>query len=283
MIRFDDGQLRVLVGDALEQMRTLADGTVNTIITSPPYWGLRDYGQHGQLGQEPTPEGFVDAMVEVFREARRVLRDDGTLWLNLGDTYAKNVAGESSKSLVGIPWRVALALKADGWILRSDIIWAKPAPMPEPVKDRPTKSHEYLFLLAKSERYYYDAEAIQEPAVDPANGHRFGGDKYNDSDGPMNLRGSQYVNTGKRNKRDVWTVPVQPYAGAHFATFPEDLITPCVLAGAPVGGVVLDPFGGSGTTGLVANRHGRRAILVELNPNYAEQILTRNRQSALGL
>ena len=283
MIRFDDGQLRVLVGDAREQMRTLPDATVNTVVTSPPYWGLRDYGQDGQLGQEATPEEFIEAMVDVFREARRVLRDDGTLWLNLGDTYAKNVDGESPKSLVGIPWRVALALKADGWILRSDVIWVKPNPMPEPVKDRPTKSHEYLFLLAKSERYHYDSEAIQEATVDPANGGRFGGEKYNDSDGPIDLRGSQYVNTGKRNKRDVWTVPVQPYVGAHFATFPEDLITPCVLAGAPLGGVVLDPFGGSGTTGVVANRHGRKAILVELNPDYAEQILVRNRQAAMGL
>jgi DNA modification methylase len=272
-----------------------------------------------QIGLEQTPDAFVSELVSVFREVKRVLRDDGTLWLNLGDSYAANRSyqvtdnkhtnvgndmpmrvpdGLKPKDLIGIPWRVAFALQADGWYLRSDIIWHKPNPMPESVTDRPTKSHEYLFLLSKSERYHYDHTAIQEDAVtdDPrvvdgfvpksANGKhrgdpqssefrkqpRFGGTKYGDSDDPKHATksGNEYEPNGKRNKRTVWTVPTSPYKGAHFATFPPALIEPCIKAGSKAGDVVLDPFGGAGTTGLVADRLGRDAILCELNPEYAK-------------
>jgi DNA modification methylase len=252
-------------------MKTLPDGCVQTCITSPPYFGLRDYqGGDSEIGQEDTVEGYVQKMVEVFREVRRILRDDGTLWLNLGDSYmsAKNCApppqtvakgntrsmptdfipanrkdqkGLKNKDLIGIPWRVALALQADGWYLRQDIIWSKPNPMPERVDDRCTKAHEYLFLLSKKQRYYYDHEAIKETTVD----------------------GEE-----KRNKRSVWTVNAKGYKGAHFAVYPEELIKPCVLAGCPAGGTVFDPFTGSGTTAVVAMSHGRNYIGTELNPEY---------------
>jgi len=253
-------------GDAIEVLKTIPDQSINTCVTSPPYWGLRDYGIDGQVGIEETPEEYVAKMVEVFREVKRVLRKDGTLWLNLGDSYAGNCSQASNngragfgnprerlvnrkgkglkpKDLVGIPWRVALALQADGWYLRSDIIWHKPNPIPESVKDRPTKAHEYIFLLSKSPKYYYDYEAIKEPVTS------------------RQLRST-------RNKRSVWTVPTRPFPEAHFATFPPELIEPCVLAGCPIGGVVLDPFVGSGTTLLVATRHHRRSIGIELNPEY---------------
>ena len=253
-------------GDAIEVLKTIPDQSINTCVTSPPYWGLRDYGIDGQVGIEETPEEYVAKMVEVFREVKRVLRNDGTLWLNLGDSYAGNCSQASNngragfgnprerlvnrkgkglkpKDLVGIPWRVALALQADGWYLRSDIIWHKPNPIPESVKDRPTKAHEYIFLLSKSPRYYYDYEAIKEPVTS------------------RQLRPT-------RNRRSVWTVPTRPFPEAHFATFPPELIEPCVLAGCPIGGVVLDPFVGSGTTLLVATRHHRRSIGIELNPEY---------------
>lgn len=310
MIDFQDDNLTVRVGDCRDELRDIEPGSVQTCVTSPPYWGLRDYGHGDQLGLEPTPEQYVANMVEVFREVKRVLRDDGTLWLNLGDTYSAqrwtgkgegqpinkkrdghrdlNAVRESGlppKNLVGIPWRVAFALQADGWVLRSEIIWAKPGVMPEPVTDRPTRSHEQIFLMAKSQNYFYDHEAIKEPAVTGSWDALppIGGIKAVGENGNAKYSGNTPASDGMRNKRDVWTVSTKPYAGAHFATFPPDLIEPCILAGAPVGGVVLDPFGGSGTTGMVANRLGRRALLIELNPDYAAQIKQRTAQAPLGL
>lgn len=289
--------VRILNGDCREVLRTLPDQSVNCCVTSPPYFGLRDYGHARQIGLEATPDAFVSEIVAVFAEVRRVLRDDGTLWLNLGDTYAANRGsqvtdgkwtdvgnskgmkaadlGLKPKDLIGIPWRVAFALQADGWYLRSDIIWHKPNPMPESVTDRPTKAHEYLFLLAKSERYYYDAAAIAEPALWPDGSGDMTGSKYvKESAGdPRHRTKSNLPNIGARetrNKRTVWTVTTKAFSGAHFATFPPDLIEPCILAGCPVGGTVLDPFGGAGTTGLVADRLRRDAVLIELNPTYAE-------------
>ena len=395
----------------------MPEQSVQTCITSPPYWGLRDYGEDDQLGLEPTPEEYVANMVEVFRAVRRVLRDDGTLWLNLGDSYAGSwgaqsrggppsdkstlagnghngggpkIAGLSAtqiqqhpkrtktgswvnhheslkpKDLVGIPWRVAFALQADGWYLRSDIIWHKPNPMPESVTDRPTKSHEYIFLLTKQPRYYYDADAIREAAAFDTTGQtiRFGGNKYGDSDDPRHSTksGNPYEFTGGRNKRSVWTVTTKPFSGAHFAVFPPDLIEPCVLAGSSDGGgcsdcgapysrvvekgqplsdqqrasggdekgeyhgqatkdyglakaqdasatkarilagmverrtvawepscdcdsrpepqTIIDPFSGAGTTGLVALRHDRSYIGLELNPEYAAMSRERIRDDA---
>lgn len=298
--------VQIITGDCIESMRAMPAGSVHTCVTSPPYFGLRDYGHDGQIGLELTPDEFVAALVAVFREVRRVLRDDGTLWLNLGDSYnagrngghaggkkqaslerhkgiersGANVPGLKAKDLIGIPWRVAFALQADGWYLRQDIIWHKPNPMPESVRDRCTKAHEYIFLLSKSPRYYFDHEAIKEPAVGGQTG-RAASFKREGSKRAQAIPG-QTVGTHRadredvayngetRNKRSVWTVSTRPYPGAHFATFPPDLIEPCILAGCPEGGAVLDPFGGAGTTGLVAQRHGRNAILCELNPEYAE-------------
>ena len=414
------GGCTIVQGDCLETLRLLPDRSIQCCVTSPPYWGLRDYGKEGQLGLESTPDEYVAKMVAVFREVRRVLRDDGTLWLNLGDSYAANRTyqvhntkgaaehtyapgsavpdGLKPKDLVGIPWRVAFALQADGWYLRQDIIWAKPNPMPESVRDRCTKSHEYIFLLTKNERYYFDAEAIKEPmaaasyarlAQDIENqegSHRVPGK----TNGPMKAvaakgnaktfrgggkytRGQSFDNStlvereshgnapnesGTRNKRSVWTVTTKPFKGAHFATFPPDLIEPCILAGTsekgacphcgapwkrvvakgapdlehqiacggdasgnydgestkdyaaagaqdasatkarilagmvakvttgwvpsckcpphePVPCFVLDPFGGAGTVGLMANKHGRKSLLLELNAEYCQ--ITANR------
>lgn len=294
----------------------MAPQSVHTVVTSPPYFGLRDYGVDGQLGLEPTPDDFVEALVEVFRSVRRVLRDDGTVWLNLGDSYAaarggthqpaETLAGGKGgvtdegdrvnrgrhdgynptrnarriglkhKDLIGIPWRVAFALQADGWYLRQDIIWHKPNPMPESVRDRCTKAHEYIFMLSKSPKYYYDHEAIKEPAVNTKmpgrkikETHHYGAGNGGNS-GLTSLLG-KYHEDGlpqNRNRRSVWTVTTKPFKGAHFATFPPDLIEPCILAGCPVGGTVFDPFGGAGTTAIVALKHGRNAILSELNPEY---------------
>jgi DNA modification methylase len=288
---------------------------VETCVSSPPYFGLRDYGVAGQIGLEDTPEEYVDRMVEVFRAVRDVLTSDGTLWLNLGDSYATRgganqtpqmgnafqrrergkavicrskrlsragrwaggnnpaAGGVKPKDLFGIPWRVALALQTDGWYLRSDIIWHKPNPMPESVGDRPTKAHEYLFLLAKSERYYYDAEAIREP--DSGQDHPRNVLDLREPTGGLMAphRGIRSVEgrVGKgRNRRSVWTVPTTPFPGAHFACFPPALIEPCILAGSPAGGTVLDPFMGSGTTAQVATRLGRKFIGCELNPKYVE-------------
>jgi DNA modification methylase len=281
-------------GDCREVLRTMPDKSVHCCVTSPPYFGLRDYGHAGQIGLESTPDAFVAEMVAVFREVRRVLRDDGTLWLNLGDSYSNagtrqgdrdgvangvndhrmvdggyraRVAGLKNKDLIGIPWRVAFALQADGWYLRQDIIWSKPNPMPESVTDRCTKAHEYIFLMSKSARYHYDAKAISEA---------FAGEPYAGSSNGAILNGDRAdkgrtigMTTDKRNKRSVWTVTTQAFSEAHFATFPPDLIEPCVKAGCPKGGTVLDPFGGAGTTGLVSDRLDRDAILIELNPEYA--------------
>ncbi len=261
-------------GGALSVLRSMPAGEVQTCITSPPYYGLRDYGHDGQIGLEETPGAYVAQLVEVFREVRRVLRDDGTLWLNLGDRYG------AGKQLFGMPWSVAFALQDDGWIMRQDIIWHKPNPMPESVRDRCTKAHEYLFLLAKRDRYYYDADAIKERASRGAHvrkrsstfkkvgsqGGRFGS---HDKGSPI------VVCDGFRNRRSVWTVATKPYKSAHFATYPPGLARPCVLAGSPVGGLVLDPFTGSGTTGEVAIRCRRSFVGIELNPTYADMARAR--------
>jgi DNA modification methylase len=299
---------RLLVGDCRTLLKTLEDRSIHCCVTSPPYFGLRDYGVDGQIGLEQTPDAFVSEMVSVFREVRRVLRDDGTLWLNLGDSYSSGgrktrdpgqsklhpaFTGEGNattnwrpddgakpKDLIGIPWRVAFALQADGWYLRQDIIWHKPNPMPESVRDRCTKAHEYIFLLSKSERYYFDGEVIQEP-VARSTVSRLSQDNLAKQAGSNRVPGKTNGNmkavggVEKRNRRSVWTVTTKPFKGAHFATFPPDLVLPCVLAGCPSGGTVLDPFNGAGTTGLVALSNGRRYCGIELNPEYAE--LTKNR------
>jgi site-specific DNA-methyltransferase (adenine-specific) len=306
--------LTIIHGDALSSLRELEDESVQCCVTSPPYWGLRDYGHEWQIGLEKTPEEYVARLVEIFREMKRALRNDGTLWLNLGDSYATGggavgrcpgggdqgerflragmintqpnrmpLPGLKPKDLIGIPWRVAFALQADGWYLRSDIIWSKPNPMPESVTDRPTKSHEYIFLLSKSQRYYYDADAIREPGTTGFERER---------QRPNGLRADEekagdfgFTSCGikeQRNRRSVWTVTTQPFSGAHFATFPPELIKPCILAGASVGGVVLDPFAGSGTTGKVAIELGRKAILIEPKAEYIEMIKKRC-QTTIGL
>jgi len=316
----------IMVGDCRQRLCELPDQSIHSIITSPPYFGLRDYGHGGQIGLEPTPDEFVAALVAVLRIARDKLRDDGTLWLNLGDSYSRAPAkggsgpggknekhwgygaaqsakvgssdgavgradrpgsrsgGLGEKQLIGIPWRVAFALQADGWYLRQDIIWAKPNPMPESVRDRCTKAHEYIFLLSKSPKYYFDHEAIKEPIAD-SSAARIAQTSFAQQKGGPKDYGTTGVNAnrsarkaienfarnsdGMRSRRDVWTVATRPYRDAHFATFPPALIEPCVLAGCPAGGIVLDPFGGAGTTGLVAEQHGRNSFLIELNPEYA--------------
>ena len=317
--------VRILVGDVRETLAQLPDASVQCCVTSPPYFGLRDYGHAGQIGLEQTPDAYVAELVGVFRDVRRVLREDGTLWLNLGDSYAR-AGGEGghgpnaqvgntkslqqrrmlqppvgckAKDLLGIPWRVAFALQADGWYLRSDIIWHKPNPMPESVTDRPTKAHEYVFLLTKSARYYYDAGAIAEvvanttrerlsqPSLAQQEGShrvpgktngtmkavppRFGGTKYGENDAPEHRTksGNEYTFADRRNARTVWPIATQPFKGAHFATMPPDLAERCIKAGTKAGDTVLDPFGGAGTTGLVADRLGRDSVLCELNPTYA--------------
>jgi DNA modification methylase len=305
--------------DGLKQMDP---ESVNCCVTSPPYWGLRDYGIPRQLGLEATPEEYVSKIVAIFREVRKVLRNDGTLWLNLGDTYAagkekkyssrgyndpgwslrqsrKPTDGLKRKDIVGIPWMVAFALRNDGWYLRQDIIWAKNNPMPESVRDRCTKSHEYIFLFSKSKQYYFDAESIAEPVTESTakrlsqdiksqpgsirvpgkdNGNmkavapRYGGKKYTENPEIFNRTKSDnaYELRPMRNKRSVWTVSTQPFKEAHFATCPPKLIEPCILAGCPIGGIVFDPFMGSGTTALVALQLQRNYIGLELNPAYIE-------------
>jgi len=346
--------VRIINADVMEGLRQLPDESVHCVVTSPPYWGLRDYGVDGQIGLESDLGGFIAKMVEVFAEVRRVLRKDGALWLNFGDSYASSVNGRSAadvkalgnddrtfrdkpfstigpifrpgnpeknggvsnrnglsvgadtmikpKDMCGIPWRVAFALQADGWWLRSDIIWAKPNPMPESVTDRPTKSHEYVFLLTKSERYFYDAEAIKEAAVaDHASGNGFAGRQGNAAyrpqlggtgkDGNRRTGGEgsreQWSDVGgSRNKRSVWTIATSPFPEAHFATFPPELPEICIKAGCPVGGTVLDPFSGAGTTALVADRLQRNAIGIELNPTYAamsEKRINKDRGALLDL
>jgi DNA modification methylase len=332
---------QLFCGDALEILKTLPDASVQTCVTSPPYFGLRDYGMAGHIGLEETPDAFVQKLVAIFREVHRLLKEDGTLWLNLGDSYAGswgNYSGKNRgagrqrvirngsvvpnpaydghenwrpptaskglgngikpKDLIGIPWRVAFALQQDGWYLRQDIIWHKPNPMPESVTDRCTKAHEYIFLLSKSPTYYFDNEAIKEPAIygsmdrlaRAADGHKSNPSSLNNGIRPRDTRagkgriayeGKRTLDTSgrngqesfvsiaeTRNKRSVWTVTTKPYKGAHFATFPTDLIEPCILAGSKVNDTVLDPFAGTFTTGFVAKSFGRHAIGIELNPEY---------------
>jgi DNA modification methylase len=339
--------IEIRTGDCRQLLRAMPDASVQCVVTSPPYFGLRDYGVDGQIGLEATPDAFVAQMVDVFREVRRVLKDDGTLWLNLGDSYAANRGGTTPpaqtvaggvngqggiaerrgqkdgynasrdakahglkhKDLIGIPWRVAFALQADGWWLRQDIVWSKPNPMPESVRDRCTKAHEYIFLMTKSERYYYDSKAIAEPVTestvlrlsqdvasqagsDRANGGtradrpmkalRTAGNKshklvteYEVSDSEQHRTAAGLMKIADvafetRNKRSVWSIATAPFSEAHFATFPPELPEICIKAGSKPGDTILDPFGGAGTTGLVADRLGRSAILLELNPQYAE-------------
>ena len=309
MIKIHDAIL--YTGDCIEVMRDLPDQSVNCCITSPPYFGLRDYGNDAQIGLEQTPDEYVAKLVRVFREVKRLLRDGGTVWLVLGDSYtplnrgerarprcetstsiqAKHAyadlptrrnsiiaisdAGFKYKDLLGIPWRVAFALQADGWYLRQDIIWHKPNPMPESVTDRCTKAHEYIFLLSKSSRYYYDAEAIKERAMPDFTLRDRETTKLNNTPGRTRMGGLVKNDYNTRNRRSVWTVTTKPYPDAHFATFPPDLITPCVMAGCPAGGTVLDPFSGSGTTGEVALSQGRKYIGIELNPEYQELAIER--------
>ena len=286
--------IKILYGDCLQTLSSIKEQSVNTCVTSPPYWGLRDYGEDNQLGQEETPEKFVENLVNVFREVHRVLKDDGTVWLNLGDTYNNKIEKLKSKDLVGIPWKVAFALQADGWYLRQDIIWHKPNPIPESVKDRCTKSHEYIFLLSKSPKYYYDYEAVKVKASDATeirNKNKFNGAFKGQFKGSPNekrfqdgkpIDNPQFSLDGKSNKKSVWTVSAKPYPEAHFATYPPELIKPCILAGCPEGGTVLDPFGGSGTTAQVANNLNRNAILCELNPEYVE-LAKKRLQESLGM
>ena len=335
--------LAIIQGDAAEKLRELPSESVQCCVTSPPYWGLRDYGCSGQIGLEPTLNEFISRLVDVFREVRRVLKKDGTAWVNMGDAYAgsglsggtsaaentgtivhrgaigkgrMSPAGLKPKDLIGQPWMLAFALRADGWWLRQDIIWHKPNPMPESITDRCTKVHEYLFLLSKSERYFFDAEAIKEPVTGNSHARGYGVNpkaKWKTPDGwdtssgngghgtihregrekrkipGKNSRMNSAKNVGgrppqarqnesfsaavkglveTRNKRTVWTVATFPCKEAHFATYPPALITPCILAGSRPGDTIIDPFGGSGTTGQVALEHGRKAILIELNPDY---------------
>jgi DNA modification methylase len=319
---------RIIIGDCLDVLRGMEAESVHACVTSPPYWGLRDYGVDGQIGLEKTPEEFVARMTTVFHEVFRVLRPDGTLWLNIGDCYASGggngeqgsrgqrfdrrhtqenlkrnsaVSGLKPKDLVGIPWALAFALRADGWYLRQEIIWHKPNPMPESIRDRCTKAHEQIFLLTKSRTYFYDADAIREPAIYknvarmPPAGWGVGDEPRNSVDKnraefhrKSQPKGSFQGKHGERafrktgdfrNKRTVWTVAPRPFKGAHFATFPPALIEPCILAGSPAGGTVLDPFSGAGTTGVVALKHGRNYIGIEINPEYAAMSEARIAQS----
>jgi len=308
---------KIEFGDCRTTMRRWKEQGIKaqTCVTSPPYYGLRDYGHDGQIGLEETPEEYITAMVEVFRCVWDVLEDDGTLWLNIGDSYYNYRPGQGQrqgkqsiasqkfseveichkrglkldglkeKDLIGIPWMLAFALRADGWYLRQDIIWHKPNPMPESVQDRCTKAHEYIFLMSKSQQYHYDHEAIKEQSTSKSEGIRFGGNKYGDDDDPKYATKSGNVSKeyDKANKRSVWTVTTKPYAGAHFAVFPSDLIEPCILAGSPVGGIVLDPFMGSGTTAQVAQNLGRQYLGCELNPEYEALQQSRLSQLSLGL
>lgn len=289
----------ILTGDALAMLRTLPDQSVHCCVTSPPYWGLRDYGVAGQIGLEPTVEEHIDALTRVFRKVRRVLHNDGTLWVNYGDMYSHDgkwggsTSGKhnpelhgatgigrlkvktnlGNKNFLGLPWRLAFALQADGWYLRSDIIWHKPNCMPESVKDRPTRAHEYLFLLSKAGRYYYDHKAVREPSAPSRKGNAKtfrGGGVYTGGRSFDNSTMTYPLYT--RNRRSVWSVATHPFPDAHFATFPPDLIPdlirPCALAGCPAGGVVLDPFFGTGTVGVVCVEEARRYLGIEINPDY---------------
>ena len=302
---------KIIVGNASDTLKTLPAGTARTCVTSPPYWGLRDYGQEAQLGLEDSPEAFIENLCLVFDEVWRVLADDGTCWVNIGDSYGQPPAGRNdgdhraagkpggmtskatsravthvgssvrAKDLAGIPWLFAFAMKSRGWYLRQDIIWSKPNPMPESVKDRCTKSHEYIFLFSKQAKYFFDNQAIKEDISEANKAHY---QKYSSLPSKSESKTNQVRDDGgfdathcgfstpgieKRNKRSVWAVSTQPYSGAHFAVYPAKLILPCVLAGSAIGDTVLDPFSGSGTTGEVALQLGRNYVGVELNPDYA--------------
>ena len=295
----------ILCGDALEKLRTMEEESVHTCVTSPPYYNLRDYGTAGQIGMEGTPDEYIAKLVNVFREVWRVLRPDGTLWVNIGDTYAANRAyqvcdtkgtrghvfsggtavpdGCKAKDLIGIPWLLAFALRADGWYLRQDIIWNKTNAMPESVRDRCTKAHEYIFLLSKSAHYYFDAAAIREPCGTKGNARTFrGGGTYTNGQSFQNSarvererHGNKADSDGGRNKRSVWSIATGKFKAAHHATFPERLAEQCILAGCPEGGTVLDPFTGSGTTGVVAKRLWRHFVGVEINPDYCKMATDR--------
>jgi DNA modification methylase len=296
---------KIIQSEAIAGLQKLPDQSINCCVTSPPYWGLRDYGMPDQIGLEATPEEYIEKLVAVFREVKRVLRDDGTLWVNMGDSYAsgamtphagqrkdrdqsgmsgiirKPTVGLKQKDLVGIPWMLAFALRAYGWYLRQDIIWSKPNPMPESVTDRCTKAHEYIFLLSKSHKYYFDQDSIKQPPAESTIGRgavSFGGEKgrnYKPDYSDPNFRngsdqwGRMYqYKDGDVNRRSVWTVATKPFKEAHFATFPEELIIPCIKAGCPQDGIVLDPFMGAGTTAIVAYNSLRNFVGVELNPDY---------------
>jgi DNA modification methylase len=283
----------IIQGDTLEVLKQLPDAFVQCCVTSPPYYALRDYGVDGQIGREETPKRYIERLVAVFREVRRVLRADGVLWLNIGDTYANDVeqGGHSSgkhqkelhqmvrlrrftglpgKNLLGIPWRLALALQADGWYLRCDIIWSKVNALPESVKDRPTRAHEYLFLLSKSARYFYDADAIREPLITESNKRWKSREPWGKLAQltPVGEGIREWNHPMGRNKRSVWTINTQPFPQAHFAVMPPKLVEPCILAGSRIGNVVLDPFMGSGTVAMVAKQQGRSYLGIELNPDY---------------
>lgn len=306
----------ILIGDARQKLKEIPDETIDCVVTSPPYWGLRDYGHDGQIGLENDYQTYIQELVTIFQEIRRTLKPTGTLWLNLGDTYngsggnhqphhkndtgfqgkigaehykgkGRNIRTLKPKDLIGIPWRVALALQKDGWWLRQDIIWSKPNPIPEPVTDRCTKAHEYIFLLTKNRDYYYNHHAIEEqakttPGATWQQRKAAGATAGNVIIGHETRNGTQRVvhgkgvtsnltrQDGKRNKRSVWEINTKPYKGAHFATYPTELVEPCILAGCPPNGTVLDPFLGAGTTALVAQQHNRNWIGIELNPEYAE-------------
>ena len=306
---------KIEFGDCRETMRRWKEQGIKaqTCVTSPPYYGLRDYGHDGQIGLEETPEEYIKAMVEVFRCVWDVLEDDGTLWLNIGDSYCNSngfaraspeyqregrnnmpandrkldklhETGLKTKDLIGIPWMLAFALRADGWYLRQDIIWHKPNPMPESVQDRCTKAHEYIFLFSKKQHYHFDHESIKEEGVIPAGTLAAKGSAERQNQKGVNARPPEYKEyDGQRNKRSVWTVTTKPYAGAHFAVFPQELIEPCIMAGAPVGGVVLDPFMGSGTTAQVAQHLNRQYLGCELNLDYKPLQDKRLRQLSLEL
>ena len=303
---------KLLIGDCRDILPTLPSCSIQCVVTSPPYFGLRDYGVAGQIGQEATVDEYIECLVTIFREVHRILKKDGTLWLNLGDSYAGSDKGRNSdgsvgklrndskdatytgrhigrlkktplscylkpKDLIGVPWRVAFALQEDGWYLRQDIIWHKSNVMPESVKDRCTKSHEYLFLLSKSKNYYFDADAIKEPVVSiKGNNKTFrnggvytkGQSYFNSKKTEAETHGNKPNESGKRNKRDVWTIPTSPYSGAHFASFPVALIQPCILAGSRPGDSILDPFFGSGTTAEAAALLNRRWLGIEINKSY---------------
>lgn len=314
---YEQDNITLFHGDCREVLRQLPDESVDCCVTSPPYFGLRDYGVEGQIGLEQTPDTYVAELVAVFREVRRVLKDDGVCWINLGDSYASQggerkygssdggtgrgpatdrigCAGLKPKDLIGIPWQVAFALRADGWYLRQDIIWAKPNPMPESVTDRCTKAHEYIFLLSKNERYWYDAEAIKEPQKESSikrAAYRLGGFAKADDAGehvsyvnnPNTVEATRLraLNGEGANKRSVWTVPTHSFPSAHFATFPPKLIEPCIKAGCRAGGTVLDPFNGAGTTGLVAMNLNCKYIGIELNRDYLDMSASRLSQGVL--